>query len=546
MDDSLVNVMALHALAYCERLFFLEEVERIRIADAAVYAGRRVHEELPRPADDEGSWDRRTLESETLGLRGVVDVLKRRDGRLVPWEHKRGRSAGRAGAREAWRTDRIQVAAYAMLIEEATADPVAEARVRYHADGVTVPVAVDDALRTEVRATLARARELRSTVERPPVPDNEKLCVRCALAPVCLPEESRAARDPSFRPIRLFPPHQDRKTLHVTESGAKVGRASAELVLRSREGGREDRFPITEVGQVVLHGFAQISTQALRLCADNDVGVSWVTGSGRVLGTLAPPAAAAQRHLRQFRALSDAEMRLALARRLVAAKVESQLRFLLRATRDSPRSPELAGRLESMRAMLRRISRVTAPDELLGVEGNAAAAYFESWPDLLIAGLDPRLRMCGRSRRPPKDQVNALLGYGYGMLYREVLAAVLAVGLHPGVGFYHRPRSAAHTLVLDLMELFRVPLVDMAVVAALNRRTFDPDADFDSVPGQVLLSESGRRKAIEVLERRRADVWRHPAVNYSLSWARMAELECRLLEKEWMGEGNLFARFRLR
>lgn len=96
------------------------------------------------------------------------------------------------------------------------------------------------------------------------------------------------------------------------------------------------------------------------------------------------------------------------------------------------------------------------------------------------------------------------------------------------------------------MELFRVALVDMPIIAALNRRTFDADADFEETPGRVLLSASGRAKLIEVLERRRNDLWKHDVVGYSLSYARIIELEVRLLEKEWTGEPGLFARLRLR
>ena len=87
--DPTIRVMALHALAYCERLFYLEEVEETRVADAAVYAGRRLHEEL---ATDEGEIVSLVLESETLGIRGKVDCLRRRDRWLIPYEHKRGRS----------------------------------------------------------------------------------------------------------------------------------------------------------------------------------------------------------------------------------------------------------------------------------------------------------------------------------------------------------------------------------------------------------------------------------------------------------------------
>ena len=81
--------MALHALMYCERLFYLEEVEEIRVADASVYAGRRLHEEL---AADEGEMVSLVLESDKLGLKGKVDCLRRRNGQLIPYEHKRWRS----------------------------------------------------------------------------------------------------------------------------------------------------------------------------------------------------------------------------------------------------------------------------------------------------------------------------------------------------------------------------------------------------------------------------------------------------------------------
>src|SRR5216683_1247338 len=123
--EPLVRVMALHALAYCERLFYLEEVEEIRVADEAVYAGRVLHQELEEP--DQTGTEQRSLDvaSETLGLTGRVDAVRHRDGRWVPYEHKRGRCA-RSLAKEpaAWPSDRLQVLAYALLLEEAIGGPV--------------------------------------------------------------------------------------------------------------------------------------------------------------------------------------------------------------------------------------------------------------------------------------------------------------------------------------------------------------------------------------------------------------------------------------
>jgi CRISPR-associated protein Cas1 len=156
------------------------------------------------------------------------------------------------------------------------------------------------------------------------------------------------------------------------------------------------------------------------------------------------------------------------------------------------------------------------------------------------------MRPEGRNRRPPRDRCNALLSYGYALLLKDVTNAILSVGLDPCLGFYHQPRSQAHPLALDLMELFRVPLVDLPVIASINRRQWDEREDFQIAGQQVWLSDAGRKKFIGIYERRKADRWKHPVIGHSLTYSRLLELEARLLEKEWMGEGGLFARMRLR
>lgn len=542
MNNPIISAGGLHALAYCERLFYLENVECIRVADERVYAGRRAHEEkLPR---EEGTWSRIRYESATLGLRGEVDLLRSLDGALVPYELKRGRAAGRKGAREAWETDRLQLAAYALLVEEQFGQQVPEGRVRYLADRMTIRVPIDKALRAQVHQAIGRARALSSSVQRPPVTTAEGRCVRCSLASVCLPEEARLSADPKWRTIRLLPVHPTGAPVHVLESGARVGRSDDALLVTLRDG-QKLSFPIGEVGSVVLHGYAQISTQAIRLCADREIPVHWLGHSGAVIGSLAAGVSGAQRHMRQFEALRSEATCFRLARALIHCKVESQLRFLLRATRGT-RGSEIVQAVRSIRALLRRITSARNADELRGLEGAAAKSYFAVLPELMADQVCAELHPSTRTRQPAQDRFSALLNYGYGMLYRQVLGAVHAVGLHSGIGFFHRPRSSAQTLALDLMELFRVPLVDMPIVGAINRRTFSADVDFEVRGRGVGLALTGRRKLIELLERRLTVTWKHTAVGYSLSYARIIELEVRLLEKEWMSEGGLFAKLRIR
>jgi CRISPR-associated protein Cas1 len=540
--------MALHALLYCERLFYLEEVEEIRVADANVYAGRRLHLECV-PLDDETP-EYRSLEvsSGSWGLIGKVDAVRKRDGAWVAYEHKKGRCRrGDDNEPLPWPSDRIQVIAYAVLVEEQIGEPVLQARVRYHADNVTAFVEVDDAAREDLKATVARARELRSTTQRPPVTDNERLCVKCSLAVVCLPEEERLlAHDiEEPQPPRLFPSNRERHTLHVTSPKARVGRTGESLLVVTEDD--KQKIPIEQIDSILVHGYGQISTQALHLCSHRGVAVNWLTFGGRfVAGTSASPGRVQQR-IRQYRALSDSAFCLELSRRTVHAKIESQLRYLLRATRgDSANRQPVQETIDRMREALRKLDQAVSLDSLRGLEGIAAKAYFAALPSLLSARCDPLMIPNGRSKHPPEDRFNALLSFGYGMLFSLVHRTLLAVGLEPSLGFYHQPRSAAPPLVLDVVEIFRVPLVDIPTIGSVNRSQWNPNSDFTVAADHIWLSDDGRKKAIGLFEERLNETYRHPFTGQSLAYARIVELEARLLEKEWSGAPGAYARMRMR
>ena len=139
---------------------------------------------------------------------------------------------------------------------------------------------------------------------------------------------------------------------------------------------------------------------------------------------------------------------------------------------------------------LKEIQKADGIDAIRGHEGMAAKAYFASLPCLISSDVPPKLVPQNRNRRPPQDPFNALLSFGYSLLYRSVLEGILVVGLEPAFGFLHQPRSATYPLVLDMMELFRVPVWDMAVIASINRHQWDPERDFMVSPGRVWLNDS--------------------------------------------------------
>ena len=327
-----IRVSALHALAYCPRLFYLEEVEELYTQDAAVFAGRRLHAELEKKEDED--WEELFLTSEELGIRGRVDALRTRDGETIPYEHKRGRCYRNENKQpQAWESDKLQILAYACLLESALGISIKEGRIRYHTDNVLIHVPLDDAGRASVNEAIKTAINLRKSTHRPPVTENERLCARCALSPVCLPEEARLAHDKEWQPIRLFPEDDDKQILHVLEPGTKVGRTGEQIKI-TRRNQPVEIIPARQIGQLVLHSFSQISTQALHFCSQQQIGVHFISGGGRYLGSFDSRNGSIQRRISQYTALSNSDTCLELARKLVNCRARGQRKFLMRGKKN--------------------------------------------------------------------------------------------------------------------------------------------------------------------------------------------------------------------
>ncbi|OCC14484.1 CRISPR-associated protein Cas1 [Dissulfuribacter thermophilus] len=558
-DNPLIRVMALHALAYCERLFYLEEVEEIRVADANIYAGRRLHEGL-----DKGS-KKYTLElaSQELGIRGKVDYICTNAGELIIYEHKKGRSNK---GNQAWPSDYLQTTTYGLLVSEHFNRPVKELRIRYHADNKTIVIPFDlNKAKNEILKAVKRARELRSCLQRPPVNVPENLCRTCSLAPVCLPEEEHFAAEGKEKPVRLFPAEDERRVIHILEQGAFISKDGYQIIIHLPDGEKK-AISTAHISSLVLHGNVQISTQTIHFCAANEIGIHWLSYGGHYVAALQRGAGFVQRHHRQYDAFCKPFFTTLLIARLCQAKVENQLKYILRLARAKRSTPvqnkkTLEATINAIRHEIKAIARIEktlskADDgdiveydkltgEMRGHEGRAGREYFKALACILNLEKDSFLYFDGRNRRPPRDPFNALLSFGYALLYKDCVAAIQAVGLDPCFGFFHTPRSTAYPLALDLMELFRVIMWDMPLIASVNRKQWRKQ-DFEITGKQVWLNKEGRKKAIILYENRKKEKWKHPVLKYSLSYARTIELEARLLEKEWTGSPGLFARLRLR
>lgn len=183
--------------------------------------------------------------------------------------------------------------------------------------------------------------------------------------------------------------------------------------------------------------------------------------------------------------------------------------------------------LQALSLLCHRVE--TAADvESLGYEGNAARQYFEAFGDMLQVGTG--FEVTGRSRRPPTDPVNAMLSFGYAMLTKEALAAVIAVGFEPRLGFYHKLRPGRPSLALDLMEEFRPLIVDSTILSLVNAREIHA-SHFDRRGKDIVLTNEGRRTFISAIERRLRSTITHPTFGYAVTYRRALHIQARLLAR---------------
>lgn len=326
-------------------------------------------------------------------------------------------------------------------------------------------------------------------------------------------------------------------TLYLTDPHAFVRKEGGTLVAqplgRNRDGTRPTptRLPLAQVTEVVCIGDVSWSGGALRELSGDGISVSYLDGMGRWVGRWEPAETKTVLLRRaQFRAADDPERATAIARSIVAGKLRNSRALLQRATRDGMLAD--AGEISALAVLADRAERATTIEEARGIEGEGAALYFAGFSRLVSVN---GFTFTQRLRRPPPDEVNGLLSFGYTLLTTASIAAVRIVGFDAHVGYLHADRFGRESLALDLCEEFRAYVVDALVSALIHRRVITPD-DFDHTPTGVLLKTEPRRRVIEQFERKLAADVVHPVLRYKVSHRRAIEIQARLLAKHLLGE----------
>ncbi|MBI3183285.1 MAG: CRISPR-associated endonuclease Cas1 [Myxococcales bacterium] len=538
----------LNEFTYCPRLFHLEWVQGEFADNELTVEGRASHrrvdgraQELP-AAEEQKPFEARSvsLSSERLGLSAKIDIVEGESGTVVAVDYKRGRPP--SNGLLAHEPEQVQLCAYALLLREQGYR--CEEGVLYYVQArqrVAIPIGEELVGRT--LALLAEAREASKRSAAPPPLKGSPKCQGCSLHGICLPDETNHLREEQSGPIRrLVPARDDATPLYVTSQGARVGLEGERLLVRDREGVQLAEARLMELSQLVLFGNVQVSSQAIRELCERAIPVCWLSYGGWLSGLvdgLGHNNVEIRR--RQYRLADDEAKALELARRFVRNKI-ANCRTLLR--RNHREAPEAA--LRELSSLVERAGAAAGLPELLGIEGNAARIYFGHFSGMLRAPAESlAFDFETRTRRPPKDPVNALLSLAYALLAKDVAIAARGVGLDPFLGFYHQPRHGRPALALDLMEEFRPLIADSVVLSAINTGVVPAGGFVRSGLGVALKAEA-RRDFLKAYQRRMDEEVTHPVFGYRISYRRVLEVQCRLFARHLLGELAAYPEFRTR
>ncbi len=349
-------------------------------------------------------------------------------------------------------------------------------------------------------------------------------------------------------------------TLALMEQGVTLT-VEGGLFAVERAGQVIERVRITDVEEVLLFGNVQLTPAATAVLLARGIDTIFLTARGRYRGRLVGrPGRNVELRVAQFERLRDPMTALGFARAVVAGKIANQRALLLRAQREHGLE-ELATVLASLRRLQDALGVASDLETVRGFEGQASALYFGRFGACLR---NPLFAFTGRTRRPPRDPINAMLSFGYTMLATLVESAVLRAGLDPMLGALHRPDYGRPSLVLDLMEEFRPVLVDALTLRLVNRREVVLE-DFEQPPDEVeavwadgsgaeeggsasavWLGETGRRVFFRAWSRRLQETHFYPPRSQRLTFEEIVQQQVYLLARALRGEEEAYRAFVVR
>lgn len=537
----LVPARMLNEFAYCPRLCYLEWVQgefrdSVDTVDGR-YQHRRVDRRsgnLPEERDEDLEIHSTSinLSGQKIGVITRIDLLEGEGKKVTPVDYKRGKVP--SVPERAYEPEQVQLCAQGLVLRENGFD-CDEGVIYYVRSKSRVIIPFNEAL---IRRTTELLGRLRSMVDEgvvpPPLEDSPK-CPRCSLAGICLPDEVNLLRRKGSMVRRLYPSRDDSIPVYVVGHGHSIRKNGGRLEI-AMEGEVVRSLPFRDVSQLSIYGNAYITTPVLRTMMQRGIPVCYFSHGGWFYGfSTGMIHKNVELRMQQFKTAIDPRASLELARGFINGKIRNCRTILRRNDKGLPRKI-----LNQLKNLSENAKVVESVERLLGIEGLAARIYFSRFDNLLKK--ESAFSFENRNKRPPKDPVNAVLSYLYGILSKEMFTTLLAVGFDPYLGFYHQPKYGRPALALDMMEEFRPLIADSVTLTLFNKGQLDKN-DFIITSLGVTLKANAKKRVIQGYEQRMKTEITHPVFGYSVSYRRVLEIQARLLSRTISGELDSYPPF---
>ncbi len=333
-----------------------------------------------------------------------------------------------------------------------------------------------------------------------------------------------------------------RRTVYLSSYGSHVSIDHDAFQIR-RPDHPMVRVPVQSVESIVCFGDAEFTTAAMDRCAQGGIDLAWLSRSGRFrFGVRSPTHGNVFLRMEQYRAASDADRTLDIAKAFVGAKLLNSRVVLLDAAKDRAVQTRLLRSVaDDLVKLVEQAKCAGDIDVLRGLEGAGAKRYFAGWASLLAGS---PFKFERRDRRPPTDPVNAMLSFGYSLLTARANGGAEHVGLDPQVGFLHPPRPGRPSLALDLMEELRAPLVDRLVLTLLNRRQVGPKSFTAEPTGAVRMSDEARSLFLAAFDTHLTTEVPHRVLEQPIERRKIPHLQAQLLARHLRGDVAHYLPFR--
>lgn len=327
-------------------------------------------------------------------------------------------------------------------------------------------------------------------------------------------------------------------TLYITSNNRYLS-LDGENVVVLCEGEEVGRLPLHNLEAIVTFGYPGASPALMGACAARNIGLCFLSASGRFLARVSGTVKGnVTLRKQQFCISEDEKQSVLVARNFIVGKIYNAKWVIERAIRDYPMrvdTQKLKGKSTLLSTFMERARVAMDVDSLRGLEGEAAAIYFSVLDDFI---LQQKEDFCfnGRNRRPPLDNVNAMLSFAYALLTPMCASALETVGLDPYVGFMHTDRPGRASLALDLMEELRCVMADRFVLTLINKKIVRAKDFTHKESGAVMLQDEARKTFLTAWQARKQEMITHPFLEQKLEWGMVPYVQALLLARYIRGD----------